>query len=360
MSGGESDSGEKPFEATQKRLDDARRKGDIPLSAELTQTAALCGLALVALGFGSTLIEAAARTLRGFLQAPAGFVTAAPDGGWRQVIGPALGDLVGALSPWLMVPAVLATVSLAAQRAPVFAPSKLAVKASRMSPLSNFKQKLGKQGLVAFAKSLGKFILLSLVVLQFLWREHERIMTLMLLPGAQGFAQMTGMATQVILRVALVSLGFAMFDLVWQNHSHRQKMRMSHKDLRDEMKESEGDPALKQQRRARAVEIATKPLHKAVAEADVVIVNPTHYAVALAWDRKGNRPPHCVAKGTDAMAARIRALAAEHGVPLHSDPPTARLLHATLAVGQEIDRAHFPAVAAAIRFSDLMRKKAKR
>jgi flagellar biosynthetic protein FlhB len=96
-----------------------------------------------------------------------------------------------------------------------------------------------------------------------------------------------------------------------------------------------------------------------VAKADVIIVNPTHFAVALRWDQASGRAPVCVAKGVDEIAARIRERAAEAGVPLHSDPPTARLLHATLKIGQEIHPDHYRVVAAAIRFSEAMRKKAR-
>lgn len=360
MSEGESDSGDKSFEATEKRREDARRKGDIPLSAELVQTAALCGLTLVAMGFGAGLIQQTGQAMLPFLQRPSAFVAAAPEGGWRNIIGPSFGQIAASVVPWVVLPAVFAILALIAQRAPTFTPEKLAFKGSRLSPLSNAKQKLGVQGLVTFAKSCGKLAVHSIVILHYLWGQMDAVSGLMLVTAPAGFSQMATLSLGVLLRVAIVSIGFALLDILWQHHNHRQKMRMSHKDLRDEMKESEGDPALKQQRRARAVDIATKPLRKAMAEADVVIVNPTHYAVALAWDRKGHRPPHCVAKGTDEMAATIRALAVENGVPLHSDPPTARLLHATLDIGQEIDRAHFPAVAAAIRFADLMRQKARK
>jgi len=129
--------------------------------------------------------------------------------------------------------------------------------------------------------------------------------------------------------------------------------------MQDEFKDSEGDPHLKAARRQRAVDIAMKQMLAEVPKADVVIVNPTHYAVALKWSRGSGRAPVCVAKGTDEVAARIRTKATEAGVPIWSDPPCARAIHAQVKVGEEIDRSHFAAVAAAIRFAEKMRQKAR-
>ena len=130
--------------------------------------------------------------------------------------------------------------------------------------------------------------------------------------------------------------------------------------MMDELKQSEGDPFMKRQRQQRGQEIATNRMLVDVPTADVVIVNPTHFAVALKWDRTAKQAPICVAKGTDETAARIRELAHECAVPIHSDPPTARALHAEIDIGQEIGQAHYKAVAAAIRFAEKIRKKAYR
>ena len=132
---------------------------------------------------------------------------------------------------------------------------------------------------------------------------------------------------------------------------------MSRKEMIDEAKDSEGDPHVKMQRRQRGQEIATNRMLQDVATADVVVLNPTHYAVALKWNRKGRGAPVCVAKGMDEIAARIREKAAEAGVPMHRDPPTARAIHASVEIGQPIRPEHYQAVAAAIRFAEAMRKR---
>ena len=134
---------------------------------------------------------------------------------------------------------------------------------------------------------------------------------------------------------------------------------MSRKELTDESKDAEGDPYMKQKRRQKGQEIASKQMIQDVPNADVVIVNPTHYAVALKWSRLPGDVPVCVAKGVDEIAARIREKAQESAVPIHSDPPTARALHAVVEIGQEIPPENYRAVAAAIRFADEIRRKAK-
>ena len=125
-------------------------------------------------------------------------------------------------------------------------------------------------------------------------------------------------------------------------------------------KDSEGDPHLKAARRQKAVDLALGSMLADVEKADVVIVNPTHYAVALEWKRGSGKAPVCLAKGVDEVAARIRERAREHKVPIWSDPPCARALHATTKIGAEVPRAQFGPVAAAIRFAEAMRAKARR
>jgi flagellar biosynthetic protein FlhB len=134
---------------------------------------------------------------------------------------------------------------------------------------------------------------------------------------------------------------------------------MSQQEMIEEFRLSEGDPQTKAQRRQRGEEIAANRMLLDVPRSSVVIVNPQHFAVALRWDRGKDAAPVCVAKGVDAVAARIRESAAEAGVPIHRDPPTARALYAATGIGQQIHPDHYRAVAAAIRFAEAMRQKAK-
>ena len=161
----------------------------------------------------------------------------------------------------------------------------------------------------------------------------------------------------LVLIIAAVTGGI---DFFWQRAQHIRQNRMSRKDLIDESRDQDGDPHMKAQRRQRGYDIATNQMLADVPKADVIIVNPTHYAVALKWNRASRQAPICLAKGTDEIAARIREKAAEAGIPIHSDPPTARALHASIEVGQEIRPEHYRAVAASIRFAEAMRKRARK
>ncbi|KIN74575.1 Flagellar biosynthesis protein FlhB [Sulfitobacter guttiformis KCTC 32187] len=159
--------------------------------------------------------------------------------------------------------------------------------------------------------------------------------------------------------VAVVSGVIGGVDALWQHASHMRKNRMSRKELTDEAKNSEGDPHLKQERRQRALAASQNQMMKDVPSADVIIVNPTHYAVALKWSRLPGEAPICVAKGVDEIAATIRRIGAQAGVPIHSDPPTARALHAAVELGSQIRHDDYAPVAAAIRFAEEMRRRAK-
>ena len=158
----------------------------------------------------------------------------------------------------------------------------------------------------------------------------------------------------------LIAVVFGAADYLWQTIQHRHRNKMSRQELMDEAKDAEGDPHMKAQRRQRGHDIATNRMLTDVVRADVIIVNPTHYAVALKWQRTDRTAPICLAKGVDEIAARIRERATLAGIPLHSDPATARALFASVEVGEQIRPEHYRAVAAAIRFAEAMRKRARK
>ena len=190
------------------------------------------------------------------------------------------------------------------------------------------------------------------------------IVLLLLVTAAAGEPQLavsllTRLSMEFLFLVLLIAAGIGAVDTLWQHAEHRRKNRMSRKELLDETRDAEGDPHMKQARRQRGQDIALSRMMADLPGADVVIVNPTHYAVALKWSRLPGSAPVCVAKGVDETAATIRRVARESGVPIHHDPPTARALHATVELGQEIAEEHFRAVAAAIRFAERMRARAR-
>ena len=232
-------------------------------------------------------------------------------------------------------------------------------KLSRINPLQNAKNKYGLSGLFEFVKSFAKLLLYSLLLGAFLaFRLSDMAGAVHAEPHIVG-ALMVQMLVEFMSVALLIALAIGAVDYVWQYFDHLRKNRMSHKEIRDEHKQHEGDPHMKQERRQRATKIASEQMMAEVPQADVVIVNPTHFAVALKWSRLPGAAPVCVAKGADHIALAIRELAYSSGVPVRHDPPTARALFATTAIGQEISPDHYRAVAAAIRFAETMRRRAR-
>jgi flagellar biosynthesis protein FlhB len=353
----EEDSGsDKEYEPTQKRLDDAREKGEIPRSPDLTTAAGYCGFLLAVVVFGPGVVTRVGGT-GAMLLGQADMMAPAMMAQGMAQSGAILADITLAVAPLFMLPAAAALAMLALQRALIFTPEKVMPKLTRISPLSGLKQKLGRQGLFEFAKSFAKMLIVTAIMGLFLTHEAGRIVAAVAFEPGIVATELMRYLIVFMAMVCVLSGVIGALDYGWQRAEHLRQHRMSRTDLMDELKGSEGDPHVKAQRRQRGQEIATNRMLLDVGKADVVIVNPTHYAVALRWDRGSRRAPVCVAKGVDEVAARIRARAAEAGVPLHRDPPTARMLHAAVEIGAEIRPEHYRAVAAAIRFSEAMRRR---
>lgn len=352
------DSGqEKEFAATEHRLDEALRKGEVPVGRDLLAASAFGGLALAALALPDGLITAG-DALMVLLDQSDSLAPLMATG--RPAPLGALGlALATGLLAYFVLPMLAVLAVLVAQRALVFAPTRLEPKLSRLSPLQGARNKFGRNGLFEFGKGVTKLGIIATVLGLFLAQRVDGLLAGMALGPAQIAAQLGRVLVEFLLLILLVQAGMGAVDLVWQKAEHQRKHRMTRKEMTDEMKQSEGDPHIKAQRRQKAVEIASNRMIADVATADVVIVNPTHYAVALKWNRRARGAPVCVAKGVDEVAARIRAAAAEAGVPLHRDPVTARALYTSVAIGKEVRPDHYRPVAAAIRFAEAMRRKAR-
>ena len=348
---------EKEHAPSEKKLADARRKGDIAKSTELLAAGAYAGLFLAGLAGADAVKNAATAGSVLLDQAPQ--IARLASGSAQAVVGGIVQTAIAPLILLLVLPAAMVVLALLAQRAIVFAPDKLVPKLSRISPIATAKKKFGSEGLFEFAKSFAKLIFVSVVLGWFLLSHIDSILATAALDPRQGLSQLVILLGQFLVIVVLLTAVIGVGDLLWQHHALMQRNRMSRKEMMDEVKESEGDPYTKSQRRQRGQDIAMNQMLADVATANVVIVNPTHYAVALRWTRGARTAPVVVAKGVDEIALRIREAAMENGVPIHSDPPIARSLFATVEIGMPVERDHYRAVAAAIRFADAMRKRAK-
>lgn len=351
MANDEQEADSKPFEATPRKLEEARKRGDVPLSQDLVAAMVFAGALISIFAYGDWMFVQTGESLSRILADPEHFA--------KIGLRPILPSLLMAIGAWFILPFAAALFGGGAQGAMVFAPNKIKPRFSRISPLSNAKQKFGKDGIFNFLKSLCKLLVYSLVLALICWTKRQEILLLPELSARQTLA-LIGELCQVFLLVAVIAMtAIAAIDFIWQRSQFLRKQRMSLKELKDETKETEGDPHTRQARRQKAQQIATNQMLSDVPGADVVIVNPNHFAVVLTWDRGKESVPICTAKGVDEIAARIREIAQASGVPIYRDPPTARTLFAVLQVGQEIPADHYRAVASAIRFADAIRTKAK-
>ncbi|MEP0702962.1 MAG: flagellar type III secretion system protein FlhB [Lentilitoribacter sp.] len=356
---GQEDESDKSFEATAQKLLEARKKGEFARSTELLTAASYAGLLVAFLGAGYSSLTQLGTTLMVIIGqssqiAPLFFggSAGAPAQGLIRSVG-------SALLPLFLIPSLAVLVTLLATRGIVFAPTKIQPKLSKISIISNAKNKFGRSGLFQFLLSFLKLNIYSICLAVFLTLRLQEMVAALHTNPETTVILLANICIDFLIVVVIVSAIIGGIDAIWQHFEHLRKNKMSRKEVMDETKNSEGDPHMKQERRQRAHEIANAQMAAETATADVIIVNPTHYSVALRWDRKPGEAPICVAKGVDETAFRIREIAGENDIPIHSDPPTARALHATTDIGSQIAPEHYKAVAAAIRFAETMRQKAK-
>lgn len=353
------DDSEKSFDPTPKKLEDARKKGEIARSTDLQTAAAYAGLSIALILAGPNIVSQLGSNLMVILDRSGSHSDAIFLDGIQSFTGGVLRETVQSIIPIFVIPAIAVILTIIAQRAFVVAPSKIEPKLSKISILANAKNKFGRNGLFEFFKSFTKLTIYSICLALYLQFKLPDIISAV---GASShnIVQMLGrLCIELLLIIVVVAGLIGVVDAFWQHFEHIRKNMMTRKQVMDEAKDAEGDPHMKQERRQRAHAIAMSQMMSDVPDADVIIVNPTHYAVALKWSRLPGAAPICVAKGVDQIAHRIREIAQESAVPIHSDPPTARSLYSTVEIGSEIPTQLYSAVAAAIRFSEQMKKMQK-
>lgn len=353
------DESDKNYEATETKLLEARRKGEVAKSNDLFTASAYAGFLLALLVFGEGGVRETGTIFMTLLDQADVLEPILLVNGPSALMGKFLVETARALLPLFLLPAIAVLLAAIAQRAVVIAPTKLAPKLSRISPISNAKNKFGRSGLFEFAKSSFKLIVYSTVLTYSVYVRIPDMLAVLQTSPSFVLLLMTELCIRFLVTVLAVAFVIGGVDAVWQRFDHLRKNMMSRKELTDEAKNNEGDPHMKQERRQRAMAASQNQMMRSVEGADVVIVNPTHFAVALNWSRRSGEAPVCVAKGVDEIAHIIREKALEASVPIHSDPPTARTLYATTEIGEQIAAEHFQAVATAIRFAQDMRNRAR-
>lgn len=339
---------ERTEQPTQKRLEEARKKGQIPRSSELNAAAVVlmagAGLHFVGRSFGSGLYE----MMRSGLSLSR-----------EQALDPssAISMFAGSAQHALLAAApVLGLTLIAALLAPLsiggwnLTFNTLAPDFSRLSPLNGAKRIFSMRGLVELVKAFAKFGVVALVAVIFLWLKTDEMLTLGAEPTHAAIGHAITLAGQALLALAGGLALIAAVDVPFQIFQHMKSLRMTRQEIRDELKESEGNPEVKGRIRQLQQEVARRRQMQEVPKADVVVTNPTHFAVALRYDEKRMRAPIVVAKGADEVAAKIREIATAHNVPLFEAPPLARALFRSVDLNEEVPARLYVAVAQVLTY----------
>ncbi len=346
----ETDQASKTEEATPRKLEEARRKGDVAKSQDIPQWMSLAAASSVLFAAGGVLSANMVRDLLPFIASPHEMLGSLEGGDGSSIMQRAMWAGAPLLGAVLAAAAVAGAAGNILQTGFLWTSEKLKPDFSKVSPIKGFKRVFGVDGLVQFLKTLIKVIAVGVIawmVLKAHAREFENL-------AAMSVAAILPFTLKLILSLMTSVLAFmgavAAADWLWSRLRFADQMKMSREELKEDFKQSEGDPHVKARLRQLRVERSRKRMMQNVPKATVVITNPTHYAIALRYVQGETAAPVCVAKGVDTLALKIREVAGEHGVPILEDPPLARALYATVDVDEVIQREHFEAVAKVIGF----------
>ncbi|MES2906496.1 MAG: flagellar biosynthesis protein FlhB [Pseudomonadota bacterium] len=354
MADDQDDSG-KTEEPTQKKLDEAYKKGDVAKSQELPTLFILFGAMLVILIGSGPLMFSLAKSLQGIFANAADIPV---DGGHLRVL---LLQMIKAILIAVALPFMAFVVCGLAghviQHRFVWSTEPIIPKFSKVSPLAGLKRMFSSQSLVNFTKGLVKIAVVGIAIFYTLWPERDRFDTLIKMDPASVLPVAHGMLLDMLTSVMIAMAFIAALDFFYQHRKWYNRQRMSVRELKDEYKNQEGNPEIKAKLRQIRRERARKRMMSEVPKAAVVITNPTHFAIALQYE-KGMAAPLCVAKGTDNIALKIKEVAREHNIAVIENKPLARTLYATVEIGEEIPPEHYKAVAQIIGY--VMGLKAKK
>ncbi len=343
----EQDDSQKTEEPTQKKLEDARKKGDIVKSLDVP----IWFLFLATAGIMSAagpLAAMIADPLVRIMDHPHAFKLT--DGGAQQLLGALLMSLALPLGIIFSVIAVASVLGHVIQHRPLWTGEKMKPELSKLSPLKGLQRMFGMQGWMNLLKSFLKMGAMTAAMMYAVWPEAAAISESGRL-DPEGLLLMTQVIAGRLLLAAIVVIGIiAAIDYTYQRFDFMKRMRMSRQEVRDEVKQQEGDPYSRARRRQIRLERSRKRMMQNVPKSTVVITNPTHYSVALRYDPEVDAAPVCMAKGADEVALRIREKAKEHGIPIVENVPLARALFATVEIEETVPREHFEAVAKVIGF----------
>ncbi len=343
------DMGERSEAPTSKRISDAREKGQIAKSTDLSAALLLLGAVVAIVVFSEPVIRGVGQVVR--LELERGLTDLASDDASVLAATIALTTRVAvAVGPILVVFALLAYLSHFVQIGWLLTVKPLQPQFSRLNVLKGIAKLFSKRSLARAVINVLKVSIIAAVASSICKGALPLLASLPLLDPVQAVSGVAGIILRLTLWLLLVLLLLGVIDLLYQRWQHTEDLKMTRQEVKDERKSTEGDPEVKARRMRIARQIALQRLRTDVPKADVVVTNPTHFAVALRYDGASMRAPKVVAKGADFLALQIRNIAASHGVPIVERPPLARALYYNVEVGREVPHEQYEAVAEVLAY----------
>ena len=345
---------ERTEQPTAKRLNEARKKGQVARSRELNTLLVMLASAIALWLFSGTAISGITDIMSAALS-PEGDVLKTP-----ELISAHLGNVMLSalvlITPFLLITVVAALAGPAVMGGLLFSPEAVAFKLEKLDPIKGLGRVFSTKGLIELVKALLKFFLvLGVAVLVYKFMERE-VMALIRFDVIDGIVRAGGIIMLALVLLSATLVLIAAIDVPYQLWSHNKQMKMTKQEIKDESKETDGRPEVKARVRQLQREASQRRMLQDVPDADVVITNPTHYSVALKYDTDGSGAPRVIAKGQDLIALKIRSIAIEHAVTIYEEPPLARALYGTTEIGDEIPGPLFLAVARVLAYVFHLRK----
>ncbi len=344
---------DKTEEPTQKRLEEALKRGDVVKSQEVNTWFVIAGAALVLMAFSGTMGRDLTTTMRGLI---ANSYDISVDGPALPRLFQKIGsEMIAAVAIPFLILLLAALGGNMIQHRLVWSFEALTPKLSKISPAAGVKRLFSKQALANLGKGLIKLVLVGSVLTALMWPERGRLEALTRSDPSFIMSLSLSLTLKLLGSVVAMLAVVAAADYLFQYRQWYERQKMSLRELKEEFKQTEGDPAIKgRMKQVRQIRMRRRMM-AAVPKATVVITNPTHYAIALEYER-GMDAPICVAKGVDSIALKIREVAGKHSVPIVENPPLARALHATVQIDQQIPPEHYKAVAEVIGYVMRLRR----
>ncbi|MEM9809751.1 MAG: flagellar biosynthesis protein FlhB [Pseudomonadota bacterium] len=344
------DESQKTEEPSPKKLADARKKGDVPVSREVATLASMLATILL-------VAFAAPPITRSIVNAARPFVTSVHDIRVQDTsydmagaVGELMLQIAAAMSPLFLAFAMAAILAAFGQNALVFATDRIKPKPERLNPIKGLKKIFSQDSLVELGKNLAKVAVVAGVVGGFTMREINNFTAMASYDLNAVPERMQGMVIKLLSAVLIVMVLITVIDVIWKQWDWKKKQRMTKQEVKDEFKQTEGDPQVKQRMAEIRRNQGRKVRMESIPKATVLVMNPTHYAVALRYVPAENDAPVCIAKGRNLIALKMREIAKAHNVPVIENPPLARALHAGLEEDQPIPPQFFKAVAEVINY----------